>query len=257
MISPKRLDRVYPKRTFHGRDRISLVPRWIANWITTLAVLYFMGSYVLRFMGFDNFGFDPFASGSSAAASSATVTPTPLPDYPLNNQGGFYASSDPNNYVGPTSTPAGAVPLLPVSSVPEIQPTYTPLPTYTPYPTNEPYQGRLIAIGYSYYYPPWGPPNCSAENWIDNSYCKDTTASGLPWSEYMGKGVAIPVEWSEYIPLLSTIRVHSPPSMVGDYLVLDRCGDCIKPEGHIYFDFLDNRARLNWTVPMLVEVIIP
>ena len=251
------MDRVYPKRTFKGRDRISLVPRWIANWITTLAVLYFMGSYILRFLGFDNFGFDPFGSGSSASASSLTVTPSPLPDYPLNDQGGFYASSDPNAYAGPTPTPYGV--LEPSTGLPmaDIQPTYTPYPTLTPYPTQQPYFGRLIAVGYSYYYPPFGPPNCSAENWKDNAYCEDTTASGLPWSDYIGHGVAVPLMWAEYIPLGSTVRVHSPDSMKGDYIVLDYCGGCVKPEGHIYFDFLDNRARLNWTVPMLVEVILP
>lgn len=249
--SPKRLDKVYPERTFRGRDRISLVPRWVSNWMITSAVLYFMGSYILRFMGFDNFGFDPFAM--SAGAASYTATPTPLPDYPLNDQGSFYASSDPNGYVGSTPTPPGS----PVPSVEQIQPTYTPYPTLTPYPTQRPFFGKIMAIGYSYYYPPFGPPNCAQENWKDDMYCEDTTASGLPWSDYIGRGVAVPLAWADLIPLGSTVRVHSPDSMVGDYVVLDYCGGCIKPEGHIYFDFLDNRARLNWTVPMLVEIILP
>jgi hypothetical protein len=204
-------------------------------------------------MGFDNIGFDPFASGSSASASSVTVTPTPLPDYPINPQDGFYASSDPSVYVGSTPGAPVASPGLPVA---EIQPTYTPYPTLTPYPTQRPFFGTIMAIGYSYYFPPLGPPNCSAENWKE-FYCEDVTASGLPWSDYIGRGVAVPLAWAEYIPLGSTVRVHSPESMIGDYVVLDYCGGCIKPEGHIYFDFLDNRARLNWTVPMLVEIIKP
>lgn len=212
-----------------------------------------MGSYILRFAGVDTAGFDPFAR----ASSSAVATATPLPNYPINDQGSFHASSNPqDNLFADTPAPSDAGGVAGVQ--PMTQPTYTPFPTLTPYPTQQPYFGRLIAIGYSYYWPPFGPPNCSAENWhSDINFCDDMTASGLQWSLYVGHGVAVPVQWRNDIPLGSTIRVHSPKEMIGDYLVLDFCGDCIKPEGHIYFDFLDNRARLNWTVPMLVEVIKP
>lgn len=220
----------------------------------TGAVIYFMGSYILRFMGFDNIGFDPFTHGG-AASNSAVVTSTSLPNYPLNDQGSFHASSGDPNSPGFTPVPSGGVSVV---STLQIQPTYTPLPTFTPYPTQIPFFGSVIAIGYSYYWPPFGPPNCGAENWHPEiNFCDDMTASGLQWSLYVGHGVAVPIQWKDDIPLGSTIRVHSPKEMVGDYLVLDFCGDCIKPEGHIYFDFLDNRPRLAWTVPMLVEVIKP
>jgi len=210
-----------------------------------------MSTYILRMTGVDVKTFDPFSNGPSASAI-ASYTPTPLPDYPLNDQGSFYSSSDPAAVVSP-SGPAAVVPL---ASAVQIQPTFTPYPTLTPYPTQQPIVGQLLAIGYSYYWPPWGPPNCDLGNWHEReNYCDDVTASGLPWSKYIGHGVAVPYEWRDIIPLGSTIRVHTPLEMIGDYIVLDFCGHCIKPEGHIYFDFLDNRARLNWTVPMLVEVI--
>ncbi len=223
-----------------------------------------MGSYILRFMGVDSAGFDPFGFGGSVSAS-AVATTTPLPDYPLNNQSSFYASSDGQRLLA-TQTAlsvivngSGSAPVAPAPTMPQIQPTFTPYPaqpTFTPYPTQRPITGSLLAIGYSYYWPPWGPPNCDAGNWHDReNFCDDVTASGLRWSDYVGRGVAVPWEWQEDIPLGSTIRVHSPLSMIGDYIVLDLCGSCIKPEGHVYFDFLDNRARLNFTVPMLVEVI--
>lgn len=211
-----------------------------------------MASYILRFMGFDGIGFDPFRRPASASALSPTSTP--LPNYPVSEQGSFYASSDPSPAII-TPQPSGG---LPAVAVPQIQPTFTPFPTYTPYPTQRPIFGAVIAVGYSYYWPPFGPPNCGEENWHPEiNYCDDMTASGLKWSQYIGTGVAVPVQWRDDIPLGSTVRVHSPIEMVGDYVVLDYCGGCIKPEGHIYFDFLDNRQRLPWTVPMLVEIIKP
>lgn len=218
----------------------------------TGVVVYFMGSYALRFMGFDNIGFDPFTRGGLLSAVEITPTATLLPDYPLNDQGSFAASSG-SGLVAFTPVPSGGAVLAVQQAV---QPTFTPFPTYTPYPTQRPFFGSVFAVGYSYYWPPFGPPNCSAENWhVEINYCDDTTASGLQWSKYVGTGVAVPVQWRDDIPLGSTIRVRSPKEMIGDYLVLDYCGGCIKPEGHIYFDFLDNRMRLAWTVPMLVEVI--
>jgi len=205
-------------------------------------------SYILRFLGFGT-GFDPFHRPDLVGYMTVTPAAT-VPDQPVNSQPGFSSSSADGVAVNITSTPAPAVPVF-------VQPTLTPYPTYTPYPTQQPITGSLLAVGFSYYWPPWGPPNCDAGNWHEReNYCDDVTASGLPWSKYVSHGVAIPYEWREQIPLGSTVRVHSPIEMIGDYIVLDYCGTCIKPEGHIYFDFLDNRARLNWTVPMLVEIIL-
>jgi hypothetical protein len=242
----------WPKKTFQGRDRISLVPRWISNWIITGAITWGMLSYGLRFMGFDNFGWDPFAQQNQ----SIEMTPTPVfvPEFPVQPAPQFSASTDGNAQV-----PAvGVTPVYGDTNLfHNVQATYTPLPTYTPYPTQRPMTGQVLAVGYSYYYPPFGPPNCALENWKDDAYCLDTTASGLPWSDYIGLGVAVPWEWRESVPLLSTLTVYSPYEMVGDYLVVDYCGDCIKKEGHIYVDFLDNRMRLAWTVPMLVSISPP
>jgi hypothetical protein len=70
------------------------------------------------------------------------------------------------------------------------------------------------------------------------------------------RAVAVPIEWRDVIPLNSIVRIHSPEIMKGDYLVIDYCGDCIKKEGHIYFDFLSSRQILAWTVPMMAEVIL-
>jgi len=212
-----------------------------------------MGSYVLRFLGYDT-GFDPFNSNSQSMA--LTPTSTPLPDFPINDQNQFYASSgnlNENTPMAPNSTPN---PSDIVPQVAQIQATYPPLPTYTPYPTQRAIYGSVIAVGYSYYFPPLGPPNCSDANWHE-VYCDDITASGLPWTKYISQGVAVPYEWRDWgwVDFGDTIRVHTPYDMVGDYIVLDTCGDCIKKEGHVYLDFLDNRARLNWTVPMLVEII--
>lgn len=239
----------FPEKTYTGRDRVSLVPRWVTNWVVTGIVSYMMFSYIGRFLGFGT-GFDPF---SGRYSEYTTLTPAAtVPNQPLNNQSSFSSSSNGQIPLNVTSTPP------PVFPVEQVQPTYTPLPTLTPYPTQQPFFGLLIAVGYSYYWPPFGPPNCSAENWDEQgNYCADMTASGLRWSDYIGHAVAVPVIWREQIPLGSTVRVHQPIEMKGDYVVIDYCGGCVKPEGHIYFDFLDNRARLNWTVPMLVEIIRP
>lgn len=251
-ISPKVSAPSFPKRTFLGRERVSLIPRWIGNWSITLVVTYFMGSYIAGFLGMNN-PLDNFMKGSSSS-SGISLTSTPLPDYPLLVPQSFYASSEGQSLSG-TQT---ALPLLinpPTAQY--LQPTMTSYPTFTPYPTQikKSVLGEIYAIGYSYYFPAWGGVNCHPDNWIDNSYCKDTTASGLPWTQYIGKGVAVPYEWRDKLPLLSVIRVLDNVVMQGEYLVVDYCGDCIKEEGHIYFDFLDNRQRLAWTVPLLVEVV--
>ena len=241
MISPKVLR--FPERTFKGRQRVSLVPRWISMWSVTLVMLYACTSYLLRMFGMPAPTLDSvvhdFRSSPTVTAQVMSMS-TPLPSSFRSSSGGGF--SDP----------------VSVASVvqQDVQVTFTPYPTYTPFPTQRPVVGRLMAVGYSYYWPPFGPPNCSDLNWhADLNFCDDTTASGLRWTLYVGVAVAVPLEYREFILLGATVRVHSPSSMVGDYLVIDYCGSCIKEEGHIYFDFLDNRQRLAWTVPMLVEIL--
>jgi len=240
----QRWGRGYPERTFPGRERVSLAPRWITNWLLVGSVIYMIGRYALGLMGYSNM--IPFQA-KPTETPFPTATKTMMP--PVES---FHSSTG----AGVKST------LLPPvrAAVDKIAPlpTYTPYPSPSPYPspTPAPLAGEYIAVGYSYYWPPWGPPNCHSDNW-DEKYniCKDTTASGKKWTEYIGRGVAVPIQWAERVPLGSRLHVWSPESMVGDYTVIDYCGGCIKPEGHIYIDFLDNYQRLNWTVPMLIQIL--
>lgn len=242
-----------PAKTFKGRGRVSLVPRWISSWLLLLGVTYIMVQTIAGFFGYPNpindFLFPP-----------AVVVPVPSVEYPPNDPAivspSFYASTE-GQVLAATQT--AVYDLVNPSAVPAmLQPTFTPYPTSTPYPTQVKLSalGNVYAVGYSYYFPPFGPPNCGPENWHPEiNFCDDMTASGQKWSEYMGIGVAIPIEWRYQIPLMSVIRVFNMPAIDGDYTVIDYCGDCIKPEGHIYFDFLDKYPRLAWTVPFLVEVV--
>ena len=107
------------------------------------------------------------------------------------------------------------------------------------------------AFSYSYYYPPFGPPNCHADNWTVEG-CKDITPLGVKWSEYMGRGVAVPFSWRARLPLGSMIEVLQPSVIAGRYTVLDYCIGCDKP-GYVYLDFLDNRQRLPWTAAVLIR----
>lgn len=246
---------LYPKKTFQGRERVSLVPRWISNYSTVFAILYFGYGYL------SGKGVDPFANRTQEYLhATETALYTPLPDYPLatphdfsSSTGNLPSSGDQAGVVSPSNNN--------VAPAYSLTPAFTPTVTPTPFPTIAPYSayipvGKLVAVGYSYYWPPWGPPNCSDANWHEKeNYCDDTTASGLPWSQYVERAVAVPYEWRDVIPLQSIIRIHSPEIMRGDYLVIDYCGDCIKKEGHIYFDFLSSRQILAWTVPMMAEVI--
>jgi len=165
-------------------------------------------------------------------------------------------------------------PTVTVSPTPEI--LYTAGPTNTTVPTATPTEGPLsllytFTFGYSYYYPPLGPPNCSDENW-DGVRCLDSTSSGRPWSNAIGAGVAIPIEYSTLIPRDSTVswcvlyhkpcipffalvRVSDGP-MRGDWVVIDTCGSCIK-NNIVYLDFLDDRQKMDWSLPVEVEIWIP
>lgn len=213
-----------------------------------------MVTYILSFfgvkLGFDNKLFRILGL-SVTNSENIVVVNTPMPGFDIPATVDFRASSD-----GQTS-PQIINTFLPTQQVEFMQPTYTPLPTHTPYPQQSFNAfGEIYAVGYSYYWPPFGPPNCGLENWkADINFCEDMTGLGVKWSEWVGRAVAIPIQWAYKIPLGSYIRVMNTLEMQGDYLVIDYCGGCIKPEGHIYFDFLDNRQRLAWTVPLLVQVV--
>jgi hypothetical protein len=237
-------------------------------WLFTLGFIYIMIQTGAGFFGFPN-PINDLLFGSAekrAAEKIARNSPVKVPEVPIVTPANFHSSSYGSDLpvtqtaiqaviISRSVTPdvggggVSAVPDLPVQS-PTLSPTPSPIPTLRSYVN----LGKIWAIGYSYYFPPLGGINCAVQNWHDN-YCDDVTASGLRWTEYIGKGVAVPVQWRDEIPLLSVVRVLDNVIMQGDYLVLDYCGDCIKKEGHVYFDFLDNRPRLNWTVPLLVQLI--
>jgi len=231
-------------------------PRWIANYVTVAVASYVIANYLMSFLGISTNKIDPFKRKETPTAAEI-ATPQIVPDAPIMPPSDFHSSSSGSIPSSITLTPQDYV----VQST--LTPSLIPTITNTPFPTIAPFSayipvGRLVAVGYSYYWPPWGPPNCSEDNWHEKeNYCDDTTASGLPWSKYVERAVAVPYEWHEVIPLNSIVRIHSPEIMRGDYLVIDYCGDCIKDEGHIYFDFLSARQILAWTVPMMAEVIQP
>ena len=159
--------------------------------------------------------------------------------------------------VSPAQTAAPIVVVVATSSM-----TQTPYPTYTPYPSITPFStpnNLSLTVQYSYYWPPLLGPNCHPENLKKTGGCKDVTASGLPWSHYRGRGVAIPLVWAGTVPLFSIVRVLSPVDLIGDYLVLDYCGACTKSEypDLVWLDFLDDTQRLQWSADMQVEILPP
>ena len=190
----------------------------------------------------------PFFSEADTAIERAEMMPrfTSTPVYP-HSYTGVTIGGNSNLFV--TST-------LP----PVVPPTYTAYPTYTPLPTLSPqFNNMILNVQYSYYWPPLLGPNCHPDNVLPSGGCKDTTASGEPWTKWRGKGVAIPIQWLDRIPFYSIVRVISPPEMIGDYTVVDLCGGCIKAEypDLIWFDFLDDHLILNWSSDLVVEIIPP
>lgn len=149
--------------------------------------------------------------------------------------------------------------------------TATMAPTITPYPTatglpatvtpTPAYQS--VHVLYSYYNPDLGGVNCHSANW-DGSKCADTTASGIKWSEYMGRGVAIAPSWyNAGLGYGSILRVVAPDAIAGDYTVIDLCSGCEAnnwPDRQYRLDFLDDRQRLTWAYPvdlLIINVVQP
>jgi len=147
----------------------------------------------------------------------------------------------------PTATPA---------------PTPTPLPVVDYEPTPTPGGSPLVVFGerefhalaYSYYYPPFGPPNCSVANW-KGDYCRDTTAIGEPWSKWLGFAVALGPGFlqSSSCTLGGWLYVHKPVELRGRYRIVDTCGQCDNKDDRPWIDFLDNRKRVDWGYPVLLE----
>lgn len=133
----------------------------------------------------------------------------------------------------------------------------TPTPAPTPVPTSPVKYSDVYTVGYSYYNPALGGVNCHSSNW-DGKKCADTTASGIKWSDYIGKAVAVPPSW--YCAGLgygSILTVLTPSSLAGDYLVIDLCSGCESfywDDGNFRIDFLDTSQKLTWAYP--VEVVV-
>lgn len=178
----------------------------------------------------------------------------------------FTPSPNPESYL-PTNT---------------IVPTFTPQATYTPYPTytafvpwsfttatvtKVPFEPSQINWVFSYYDPSrvredfkeFGyAVNCHTDNLIYDDMgnpveCRDTTASGLPWSKYrmyfstdvrFAGGLAVPYYPGTYDPIYpmgSVVSVTSPSIIAGDYIVIDICPACddyVAEKGVLFLDFL-------------------
>lgn len=167
-----------------------------------------------------------------------------------------------------TSTSQNVGFLLPEMRTPTVTPTsrtsYLLLPTLQT-PTSEFSQHQSVLDGFpyitnygdwymsgqrvkfSYYYPPLGGVNCHEDNWV-NGQCKNITASGKGWKEYMGKGLAVHPDMLSILPFGSTVYVVNPEPIRGFYTVIDLCGGCFI-NGNYYFDFLFERMPdgLNWS----------
>jgi hypothetical protein len=148
----------------------------------------------------------------------------------------------------PIYTPAYVLPstILPpteqVTSTPDILSGFPFITSYGDYYKH----GQQVL--FSYYYPPLGGTNCHPDNWV-GGHCKNTTASGEGWLQYMGRGIAIHPDMLYLYPFGSQIYVVNPPSIRGLYTVIDICNGCLL-RGHYYFDFLFEKmpAGLNWSV---------
>ncbi|MCD4760066.1 hypothetical protein K8R33_04205 [archaeon] len=110
---------------------------------------------------------------------------------------------------------------------------------------------------YSYYNPALGGVNCHEDNWdVNYEMCKNTTASGKGWKEYIKKGVAIHPDLLNDLPFGTIIEVTDPIELVGEYEVIDLCMGCL-PRGidqYYYIDFLDRIQVLAWSEEVKIKV---
>lgn len=182
--------------------------------------------------------------------------------------------------------------------------TYTPFPTFTPQPTytaflpwsvvsptvtKVPFEPSQANFVFSYYNPDLVKDdyekyqaNCHIDNVLrspDGSRvvgCRDTTASGLPWSrfymyyttdtpQFVG-GVAVPYYPNTYNPLYpmgSVLTVESPSIIAGDYLVIDICPACddfVFDKNVLFLDFVAKGLPDGvtfWTPVKVSKVLYP
>ncbi len=184
--------------------------------------------------------------------------------------------------------------------VPTLQETAQPVLTAdTPVPTKLPYAVDAINFVFSYYYPPLVgvdyekySANCHPDNLVYGDMgrvinCKDVTASGERWSEWvMDKaydknyrgGVAVSynpdtcpraheniydVTCEPLYPMGSELVVVDPWEIAGVYLVMDICPGCglyLQSDGVLFLDFVSDKMPPNvwfWTPVNVAEVFYP
>jgi hypothetical protein len=108
--------------------------------------------------------------------------------------------------------------------------------------------GVVHTVGYSYYNPDLGGVNCADSNW-NGTTCADVTASGMSWRDNVGHAVAVPPRWLLLWGFGSVIHVTSPETIVGDYIIIDKCSACDLANWANRIDridFLDTKQRLAW-----------
>jgi len=225
------------------------------------------------------------AQQKSALVRSGGYTSTPL--QVASGAGMLYTPTPDVSYIF-TNTPVS-------TSTP--YPTYTPLPTYTagvpwsvrdaPTVTKVPFQPLQVKFVFSYYFPDLVKENyelykanCHVDNLIRSPSgdsiigCKDTTASGEPWSRYImyetvdtpkyKGGVAVPYYPDTYNPLYpmgSVITVTEPLIIAGDYLVIDICPACnlyVADKGVLFLDFVARGLPdgVNFWTPVTVSQVL-
>jgi len=113
------------------------------------------------------------------------------------------------------------------------EPSSTPTAAMeTPPPEAEaPSRAAQIKIRYSHYWPPLGGTNCSK---FAGGQCVSATASGQPWEEWVGRGIACPREWPFYTRLVVDGRT---------WVCVDRGGAIKYVDGVPWVDFLVPEGR--------------
>jgi hypothetical protein len=112
---------------------------------------------------------------------------------------------------------------------------------------------QVYKVGYSYYNPSLGGVNCHTANW-DGVRCADVTSSGIRWSDYMGRAVALAPSWLRVIGYGTVLHVSSPAPMVGDFTVIDMCCGCEAAnwsDNNFRVDFLALKQALQWNYPVV------
>lgn len=156
----------------------------------------------------------------------------------------------------PSFTPAY---VLPASYYPTATKTYEEWISYSEY--FYPFEFPIVknmgdyylsphTVLFSYYYPDLGGVNCHIDNWVDG-HCKNITASGVGWRDYLGHGLAVHPDMLDLLPYGSTLYVSNPPQLAGVWVVVDLCGGC-QINNKYYFDFLlpEMPDRMNWSDPV-------